>query len=102
MRRGSTIGVLSTRRRVARIAAVAIDRLGLAGSGRARERQDEPEAAAHPRLAFDADAPAVRLHEGLRERQAQPGAAVLARGAVLDLVKLPEQARQLLGGDPDA
>ena len=38
----------------------------------------------------------------LGDGQAQPGAAVLARGAVVGLAELVEDVRQLVGGDADA
>ena len=68
----------------------------------ARQGNAEMEAAALSRRAVDADHAAHGAHQLLRNRQAQPGAAVQARGAAVGLAEGVEQALLLLGADAHA
>jgi hypothetical protein len=71
-------------------------RLGHRGQHRHLEQR------ALPRLAVHADRAAHQLGQPLADRQAQAGAAVLARGGRVDLRERLEQPRQVLGRDADA
>ena len=52
-------------------------------------------------LAFDADIAAERMSEVLDDRQAEPGAAQLARAGLIDAIEPLKDAVQLLSGDAD-
>src|SRR5262249_14672944 len=52
-------------------------------------------------LAFNPDPPPMQLHELLRQRQAEPGALLLAGVVPPDLAKLLEDGRLILERDPD-
>ena len=62
----------------------------------------EPETTPVARFAFCTDGPAHELCQFARDGQAEPRAAVAARGGVVGLFKGIEQARQRFGGDADA
>ena len=66
------------------------------------EARGEPEGAALPGLALDADGAAHQLGEPLRDRQAEPGAAVFARGRAVRLLEGLEHAGPLLRRHADA
>ena len=67
-----------------------------------RQLHREVEAGTLAGLAFDADFAAHHLHQLTGDRQAQPGAAVLARGGAVGLGEGIEQLVDLLLGDADA
>ena len=76
-------------------------------SSRARGRADaepdrEVERAADARFAFEPDAPAHQLDQPAADRQAQAGAAVLARRGHVGLRERLEQFRRLLARHADA
>ena len=82
---------------------------GRLGPGRRRDRSagrgepgGEVERAPLADLALQPDAAAHHLDQPGRDRQAQPGAAVLAGGRGVRLRERPEQLRLLLRGDADA
>jgi hypothetical protein len=75
------------------------------GSGAKRTRvrpADEPEARALAGLALDVDLAAVALHHVLDDRQAQPGAAGVARAAAVHAVEALGQPRHVLARDAEA
>ncbi len=73
----------------------------LVGRADAQARR-EPERAALPVHAVHADVAAHGLCQVLADRQAEAGAAVLARGRLVCLLEAREQAAGLLGRQPDA
>ena len=72
------------------------------GLGLDVEPGGEVERAAPPGLALDPDPPAHQLDQPGRDRQAQPGAAVLAGRRAVGLVERLEDRPLLLGRDADA
>jgi hypothetical protein len=82
------------------------------------EEPSEPESSRAPRVltvawnsktrrseslgAFDAEGAAHRLHEVLRDGEAEPRATEAARGRNVDLTEGVEEVRQLVGGNADA
>jgi hypothetical protein len=81
------------------------DPLGVVRGGRGPrgvEAQREPEPAAAPRRAFDADRPAHQLHKLLRDRKAEAGTAELARGGAVRLAEALKEPVERLGRDADA
>ena len=73
-----------------------------AGPGARPKRQREVERAAPADLALEPDLPAHHLDQAGRDRQAQPGAAVLAGRRGVGLGERLEEPLLLLGGDADA
>src|SRR5262249_38803393 len=65
-------------------------------------RQDEDEAAAFADRALGPNFPAMQRHQLARDRQAEAGAAVLARVAAVDLAEALEDHLEVLGGNADA
>ncbi len=73
-----------------------------AGGGADAEPDGEIKRAADARLAFEPDAPAHQLDQPAADREAQAGAAVLARGGHVGLRERLEQFRRLLLRHADA
>src|SRR5205085_8571330 len=66
-------------------------------------RQREPEGAAEPGARrLGPDAPVLRLHDALADRQPEPGATRGARDARFDAMKTLEHPPKLVGRDADA
>ena len=77
-------------------------RFGTAARGRARERDGRTRTAAAARAGLDADLAAHQLDELLRDREAETGAAVVARGRGVRLREGLEQAVEAALTDSDA
>ena len=75
------------------------DGFGLVARGDQGERHGERGALAQP--ARDRDAPPHGFDQPLGDRQAEPGALVLAREGGVGLVELGEEVGQVLGGHAD-
>mmetsp|Transcript_18214 Transcript_18214/g.43670 ORF Transcript_18214/g.43670 Transcript_18214/m.43670 type:complete len:579 (-) Transcript_18214:81-1817(-) len=75
--------------------------VGLAGGG-GLDVKLEPEAAAAAGLAVHADPAAHQFGQAAADGQAQPGAAVAARGGLVGLLEVLEQAILSIGIDADA
>src|ERR1044071_4321494 len=55
-----------------------------------------------PKLRFDRDRAALHLDHALRDREAQSGAALLARVRIIDLLKFAKDLVLILGRDAGA
>ena len=75
---------------------------GRPGARLGPEAPGEEERAAPPRLALDGQVPAHQPREAPADGEAEPGAAVAARGRAVGLGEGLEEPRLLLGRDADA